>query len=95
MYVRKLISYLKKYTNINKTVKTHVSKLRSKLKKANPAIEYIETVWGLGYSQKGLVGMMNKYVLRTKGLTKSYKGANALKDLSLTIEAGRIYGLIG
>lgn len=39
--------------------------------------------------------MMNKYVLRTKGLTKSYKGANALKDLSLTIEAGRIYGIIG
>ncbi|WP_331281764.1 ABC transporter ATP-binding protein [Paenibacillus sp. FSL H7-0357] len=39
--------------------------------------------------------MMNKYVLRTKGLTKSYKGANALKDLSLTMEAGRIYGLIG
>ncbi|WP_342439899.1 response regulator transcription factor [Paenibacillus sp. FSL L8-0436] len=31
------------------TVKTHVSNLRSKLKKANPAIEYIETVWGLGY----------------------------------------------
>ncbi|MEK4064637.1 winged helix-turn-helix domain-containing protein [Paenibacillus sp. FSL H3-0321] len=49
MYVRKLISYLKKYTNINKTVKTHISNLRSKLKKANPAIEYIETVWGLGY----------------------------------------------
>lgn len=30
-------------------VKTHMSNLRAKLKKANPAEEYIETVWGLGY----------------------------------------------
>ncbi|GIO36488.1 DNA-binding response regulator [Paenibacillus antibioticophila] len=30
-------------------VKTHISNLRSKLKKGNPEQEYIETVWGLGY----------------------------------------------
>ncbi|WP_150267242.1 response regulator transcription factor [Paenibacillus tepidiphilus] len=30
-------------------IKTHMSNLRSKLKKASPDSEYIETVWGLGY----------------------------------------------
>lgn len=30
-------------------LKTHISNLRSKLKKANPEQEYIETVWGVGY----------------------------------------------
>lgn len=30
-------------------VKTHISNLRSKLEKANPSEDYIETVWGLGY----------------------------------------------
>lgn len=30
-------------------VKTHMSNLRSKLKKASPNQDYIETVWGLGY----------------------------------------------
>ncbi|HEY5560377.1 MAG TPA: ABC transporter ATP-binding protein [Clostridiaceae bacterium] len=38
---------------------------------------------------------MNKHVLNIKSLTKSYHGVNALKDVSLTLEAGRIYGLIG
>lgn len=30
-------------------IKTHISNLRSKLKSADPNIDYIETVWGLGY----------------------------------------------
>lgn len=37
------------YFEDDNAVKTHMSNLRSKLKKANPAEEYIETVWGLGY----------------------------------------------
>lgn len=37
------------YLEDDNVVKTHVSNLRSKLKKANPCEEYIETVWGLGY----------------------------------------------
>ncbi|WP_026884525.1 ATP-binding cassette domain-containing protein [Clostridium akagii] len=38
---------------------------------------------------------MNKYVLKTNRLTKSYHGTNVLHDVSVTLEAGRIYGLIG
>jgi ABC-2 type transport system ATP-binding protein len=38
---------------------------------------------------------MNKHVLKTNSLTKSYHGVNALHDVSVTLEAGRIYGLIG
>lgn len=38
---------------------------------------------------------MNKHVLKTNNLTKSYHGVNALQDMSLTLEAGKIYGLIG
>lgn len=37
------------YLEDDKAVKTHMSNLRSKLKKANTETEYIETVWGLGY----------------------------------------------
>lgn len=37
------------YLGDDNSVKTHLSNLRSKLKAANPDIEYIETVWGLGY----------------------------------------------
>ena len=37
------------YYEDDNAVKTHISNLRSKLKKANPNQEYIETVWGLGY----------------------------------------------
>lgn len=37
------------YLGDDNAVKTHMSNLRNKLKKANPAQEYIETVWGLGY----------------------------------------------
>lgn len=37
------------YLEDDNAVKTHISNLRSKLKKANPEAEYIETVWGLGY----------------------------------------------
>lgn len=38
---------------------------------------------------------MNEYVLKANSLTKSYHGVNALHDISLTLEAGKIYGLIG
>lgn len=37
------------YLGDDNAVKTHVSNLRSKLKKASPHEDYIETVWGLGY----------------------------------------------
>jgi len=37
------------YIEDDNAVKTHISNLRGKLKKANPNEEYIETVWGLGY----------------------------------------------
>lgn len=38
---------------------------------------------------------MKKYVLKTNNLTKSYHGTNALHDMSVSLEAGKIYGLIG
>ena len=38
---------------------------------------------------------MNIPVLKTNNLTKSYKGTCALREVSVTIESGRIYGLIG
>lgn len=38
---------------------------------------------------------MNKLVLQTNDLTKSYRGVNALNNVSVTLEAGKIYGLIG
>lgn len=34
------------------TVNVHMSHLRSKLSKANPEEEYIETIWGMGYRLK-------------------------------------------
>lgn len=37
------------YLSDDNAVKTHMSNLRNKLKKANENEEYIETVWGLGY----------------------------------------------
>lgn len=37
------------YLGDENAVKTHISNLRNKLKKANPKVKYIETVWGLGY----------------------------------------------
>lgn len=37
------------YLGDDNAVKTHISNLRNKLKKANPTEDYIETVWGLGY----------------------------------------------
>lgn len=38
---------------------------------------------------------MKQYVVRTNKLTKSYGGSFALRDVSITLEAGKIYGLIG
>lgn len=38
---------------------------------------------------------MNEYVLKTNNLTKSYHSVNALQNVSVTLEEGRIYGLIG
>lgn len=37
------------YLGDDNAVKTHMSNLRSKLKRANPVQQYIETVWGIGY----------------------------------------------
>lgn len=37
------------YLGDENAVKTHMSNLRNKLKRANSQEEYIETVWGLGY----------------------------------------------
>lgn len=37
------------YYGDDNTIKTHLSNLRAKLKKADSENEYIETVWGLGY----------------------------------------------
>ena len=37
------------YIGDDNAIKTHLSNLRSKLKKSNPNENYIETVWGLGY----------------------------------------------
>lgn len=38
---------------------------------------------------------MKQYVLQTNSLTKRYNGAYALHDLSIALEPGKIYGLIG
>ncbi len=37
------------YLGDDNTIKTHISNLRNKIKHADTAKEYIETVWGLGY----------------------------------------------
>ncbi|MCF2649333.1 response regulator transcription factor [Niallia circulans] len=39
----------KEYLGDDNSVKTHISNLRNKLKTVNPDIDYVETVWGLGY----------------------------------------------
>lgn len=38
---------------------------------------------------------MKEYVLKTKNLTKIYHGTKVLQDVTITLEAGKIYGLIG
>jgi len=38
---------------------------------------------------------MKQYILKINNLTKCYHGTNALSDVSITMEAGKIYGLIG
>ena len=38
---------------------------------------------------------MIKHVLKTNNLTKNYHGVNALHDVSISLETGKIYGLIG
>ncbi|MDF2872694.1 MAG: transporter related [Anaerocolumna sp.] len=35
------------------------------------------------------------YILKTENLTKSYRGNKVLKNISISLEAGKIYGLIG
>lgn len=37
------------YLGDDNAIKTHISNLRSKIKKQDSSYEYIETVWGLGY----------------------------------------------
>lgn len=43
------IIWQSEYLGDDKTIKTHISRLRNKLKEANKDEEYIETVWGIGY----------------------------------------------
>lgn len=38
---------------------------------------------------------MKEYILKTNNLTKTYQGVDALNDVSITMESGKIYGLIG
>lgn len=38
---------------------------------------------------------MKEQVLKTNNITKIYHGVKALQDVSVTLEAGKIYGLIG
>jgi len=38
---------------------------------------------------------MKEYILKTNNLTKRYHGVNVLQGVSVTLEAGKIYGLIG
>lgn len=38
---------------------------------------------------------MVKYILKTQNLTKSYQGVDVLNNVSVALEAGKIYGLIG
>jgi len=38
---------------------------------------------------------MKEYILKTNKLTKRYHGVNVLKEVQVTLEAGKIYGLIG
>ncbi|MDQ7863008.1 helix-turn-helix domain-containing protein [Peribacillus frigoritolerans] len=40
------------YLRDENTVNVHMSNLRSKLAKASPNEEYIETIWGMGYRLK-------------------------------------------
>jgi len=38
---------------------------------------------------------MKEYVLKTNHLTKQYHGVNVLQEVQVTLQAGKIYGLIG
>lgn len=41
-----------KFHGDDNTMNVHMSNLRNKLAKANPQVEYIETIWGMGYRLK-------------------------------------------
>ncbi len=38
---------------------------------------------------------MANFILKLNNLTKTYKSVNALEHISLQVERGKIYGLIG
>ena len=38
---------------------------------------------------------MNNYVIETKNLTKKYKNQIVLNSVSIKVEKGKIYGLLG
>ncbi len=40
------------YFSDDNTINVHISRIRSKLAKANPAEDYIQTVWGIGFKMK-------------------------------------------
>jgi len=41
------------------------------------------------------IGIMDNIILRVKNLTKTYGKKTALRDVSFSVEKGRIYGFIG
>lgn len=53
----------------------------------------------LGFKTNNTKGEMNMssndYLLETKGLTKSYKGKDVVRDLHLKLQEGEIYGFLG
>lgn len=38
---------------------------------------------------------MSEYILKTTNLTKTYKGYHAVNNVSIALEPGKIYGLVG
>ena len=38
---------------------------------------------------------MSEYILKTTNLTKTYKGCHAVNNVSIALEPGKIYGLVG
>lgn len=78
--------------------------MRSTLKPYGASdIVYAKNKWGLTFSKPMVLKIkserkgeqMKKYAVRTNGLKKSYRGSSALRNVSIAMEPGKIYGLIG
>jgi ABC-2 type transport system ATP-binding protein len=48
-----------------------------------------------GYCKHDMEVKMKEFVLKTDNITKSFRNFTALSNVSITLEAGKIYGLIG